>query len=188
MAQQQSRHERNRPRTASTRGGYAGGRLAVILVMVVAVALVVWYFVAAGSQQASSASAPPPAARSTSVTGEAGTLTAGSSYLLPLSRSTGRDGSLAAYRGLVAQAQRMQVLSIPQPDGFWIGTSDVSRVFVKATGGAMPPIRPGDRVNFIGNVVPNPPGFAESVPEGADLLKAQTQHLEVYGGGVTIAG
>ena len=187
MAQQQSRQEGGRSRRGSARRGSAGGRLAVLLVVVVAVALLVWYFAAAGSQQPSSGS-PPPASPTTSVTGEAGTLTAGSSYLLPLSRSTGRDGSLAAYRGLVAQAQRMQVLSIARPDGFWIGTSEVSRVFVQATDGALPPIRPGDRVSFTGNMVPNPPGFAESVPEGTDLLKAQTQHLEVYGGGVTIAG
>lgn len=131
--------------------------------------------------------APPPA-------GQAGTITAGSTSVLPLTAEADPAGALAQVSGQPAQGSAVQVLSVPADEGFWVGTSDAERVWVQLTGTGESPyqVQEGDTVNFQGTVVAHSAGFAQQVglgePDGAAQLDAQGQHIEVEKSAVTLAG
>ena len=115
---------------------------------------------------------------------QAGTITVGGVFLLPLSTATDSRGSLDARTGLVVQAQGVRVLSTPSANSAWVGTSADNRVYVQLVGasaGAMTPA-PDQRISFTGTMVPNGNGLAAG--DGADLLARQGQHVEVFVGAV----
>jgi hypothetical protein len=152
---------------------------------------------------------PPPARASPANTGKAkapdeddaddrnrdapagdGTLTVEGEPVLPLSKA---GENLSRYSGKRAVARRALVLSVPADEGFWIGTGRSNRVWVQLIG--LPPestydVRPGDRVSFTARVRPNHPGFARDVgvtrAEGARVLTAQRQHLNVRKSGLNL--
>jgi hypothetical protein len=133
------------------------------------------------SAVATTVAAPGPAGA------QAGTITVGGVFLLPLSTSTDSTGSLAARTGQVVQAQGVQVLSTPSADGAWVGTSAENRVYVQLVGSSSGAVTPstGQRLSFTGTLVPNGGGLA--VGDGADLLARQTQHVEVFAGALSVA-
>ena len=115
---------------------------------------------------------------------QAGTITVGGVFLLPLSTATDSSGSLAARTGLVVQAQGVRVLSTPSANSAWVGTSADNRVYVQLVGtsaGAVTPVT-DQRISFTGTMVPNGGGLAAG--DGADLLAQQGQHVEVFVGAV----
>lgn len=120
---------------------------------------------------------------------QAGTITVGGVFLLPLTSSVDSAGSLGARTGLVVQAQGVQVLSTPTADGAWVGTSTDNRVYVQQVGQSASGVgfAVGQRLSFTGNLVANPPSLPGQVGDGADLLTRLGQHVEVFRGAVTVA-
>jgi hypothetical protein len=112
---------------------------AVLLVILIIVAVVVL----GGS---SKKKAPPPS----------GSLTAGKQQLLPLSPS----GKLAGSPGQKVVAKHEKVRSIVRGRGFWVGGSDVDRVFVayKPAGQHV-----GAQVALNGTIKPAPTNVAKSL-------------------------
>lgn len=126
------------------------------------------------------------AAPATAATGPAGPLTVAGAALLPVSSVADATGSLAAQVGKPATAAGVTVQSVPADEGFWVGTSDTDRVWVQLTGGpgeSPYTVKPGDKVDFTGQVVAHDAGFAAQVgvdaAEGADQLTSQKAHIEV---------
>ncbi len=120
---------------------------------------------------------------------QAGTITVGGVFLLPLTSSVDSAGSLGARTGLVVQAQGVQVLSTPTADGAWVGTSTDNRVYVQQVGQSASGVgfAVGQRLSFTGNLVANSPSLPGQVDDGADLLTRLGQHVEVFRGAVTVA-
>jgi len=120
---------------------------------------------------------------------QAGTITVGGVFLLPLTSSVDSAGSLGARTGLVVQAQGVQVLSTPTADGAWVGTSTDNRVYVQQVEQSASGVgfAVGQRLSFTGNLVANPPSLPGQVGDGADLLTRLGQHVEVFRGAVTVA-
>lgn len=129
---------------------------------------------------ASSSVTPVPVPAGT----QAGTITVGGVFLLPLSTATDSSGSLAARTGLVVQAQGVRVLSTPSANSAWVGTSAANRVYVQLVGASAGAVTPtiDQRISFTGTMVPNGGGLAAG--DGADLLAQQGQHVEVFVGAV----
>lgn len=117
---------------------------------------------------------------------QAGTITVGGVFLLPLSTATDSSGSLAARTGLVVQAQGVRVLSTPSANSAWVGTSADNRVYVQLVGTSAGAVMPtvNQRISFVGTMVPNGAGLAAG--DGADLLAQQGQHVEVFVGAVHV--
>jgi hypothetical protein len=78
-----------------------------------------------------------------------GTLKAGKQQLLPLSPS----GRLGAGPGQKVTGKSMVVQTIVKGKGFWVGGSDVDRVYVEYSGPAGPE---GTKVDLAGSVKPAP--------------------------------
>lgn len=89
----------------------------------------------------------------------AGSVTAGSTKLLPLPAS----GKLAVSPGQDTLAKNTVVQSVVPGEGFWIGTSSKDRVYVEYGGAAgktesgFKPTKAGQKVNLDGPVRPAPP-------------------------------
>lgn len=122
----------------------------------------------------------------------AGSLTAAGEPLLPLSGSA-PDGTLSAYDGRAVKATGVTVQSVPADEGFWVGSSTTDRVWVQLVGkaGESPyQVKAGKQVTFTGQLVPNPPSFADTVgvdaKEGAAQLTRQKNHIEVNKNAVAI--
>src|SRR3954447_13271708 len=113
---------------------------AVLLVIVVVVAVVVL-----GGSSKKKKEPPPPS----------GSLLVGKQQLLPLSLS----GKLRGSPGQKVVGKRAQVRSIVRLQGFWVGGSDVDRLFVRYT-------RAGHnvdaKVNLVGTIKPAPGNVARS--------------------------
>jgi hypothetical protein len=108
--------------------------------------------------------------------------------------SPASNGTLSAFVGQGATSAGVVVQSVPDvEDGLWVGTSATDRVWVVFIDDAEPPcqIAVGDKVNFTGKVVANPPNFAATVgladADGAAQLTTQAAHIEVPETGVTLA-
>lgn len=148
------------------------------------------------SASASVATTSAPAAGAPAA-GSSSPLTANGTALLPLATAapTGTPtGTLTAYVGQTATSASTPVQAVPDvEDGLWVGTSPTDRVWVVLIDDAEPPydIALGDKVNFTGKLVPNPPNFAASIgltdADGAAQLTAQAAHIEVAETGVTLA-
>ena len=75
--------------------------------------------------------------------------------------------------------------SVPADEGFWVGTSENTRIWVQLVGNQESPytLRDGDRVSFTGTITKNNANFIKdsglSSAEGADLLRGQGVHLQV---------
>jgi hypothetical protein len=135
--------------------------------------------------------APAPAPPAAAV--DAGELTANGTPLLPLAQAA-PDGTLSRYAGQTVVAHRVLVQSAPVDKGFWVGTSAGNRIYVELVGHGLVyphPIRAGDRVNFVGQMVANTQCFLNStgltVADGAALLAAHRAHIAIPMSGVSFA-
>jgi hypothetical protein len=124
---------------------------------------------------------------------DAGELTANGTPLLPLAQ-TAPDGTLTRYAGQTVVAHRVLVQSAPVDKGFWVGTSASNRIYVELVGHGLVyphPIRAGDRVNFVGQMIANTQCFLNSTgltpADGAGLLAAHRAHIAIPMSGVSFA-
>lgn len=93
-------------------------------------------------------------------------------------------GALAAEAGRPVEARSVRVQSVVTPTGFWVGTSQRSRLFVELLAPPPMPVTPGQRVSFVGYVDPNHEGSAERFGlSGGDAaqLAQQGYHIHVEG-------
>ena len=124
---------------------------------------------AAGSGTLGSAAAP-------------GTLSAGSTDLLPIA---GSGGDLGRYEGQAVEGNGVTVESVVGDEAVWIGNSPDERVFawLNLEGESGPDIDAGDQVNLSGTVEPVSSGLAQdqgvTTAEGADQLEQQGSYVEV---------
>jgi hypothetical protein len=180
------------PRTARSRPRIPFWLLKPLLGLVLAVlALIVMVRLVTADDGAAAPTVAPSAVTATvaapgAAGAQAGTITVGGVFLLPLSTSTDSSGSLAGRTGQVVQAQGVEVLSTPSADGAWVGTSADNRVYVQLVGSSRGAVTPstGQRLTFTGTVVPNGGGLAAG--DGAALLAQQTQHVEVFVGALSV--
>jgi hypothetical protein len=104
-----------------------------------------------------------------------GTLKAGKQQLLPLSPS----GKVAGSPGQKVVGKRMAVRSVVERQGFWVGGSQVDRVYVKYDG---PPVNDAaKRVDLAGTVRPAPGNVAKALklsPEDAAKVTAEGAYVE----------
>jgi hypothetical protein len=132
-----------------------------------------------------------PPAPGTSV--DPGELTANGTSLLPVAQAA-PDGTLTRYAGQGVVARRVLVQSAPVDKGFWVGTSTSNRIYVELVGHGLVyphPIRAGDRVDFVGQMVSNTQCFLNgtglAAADGAALLAGQGAHIAIPMSGVTFA-
>jgi hypothetical protein len=96
-------------------------------------------------------------------------LTVGDRPLLPLSGGAGPNGELTELVGQTVTARGSTVLSVPADEGFWVGTSETDRLWVRLSGpdesGYV--VMQGDRVDFTGKIEAHDAAFARQV--GVDL-------------------
>ena len=87
--------------------------------------------------------------------------------------------------GQTVTARGATVLSVPADEGFWVGTNETDRVWVRLSGldesGYV--VTQGDRVDCTGTVQAHDATFTAQVgvdpAEGADQLNQQGAHVEV---------
>lgn len=148
----------------------------------------------------SSSSADPSTGTSSSASptartgaGQAGTLTAGTTSLLPLTAQADPAGALGAVSGQDVQGVAVQVLEVPADEGFWVGTSDTERIWVQLTGGGESPyqVTAGDVIDLQGTLVTHSAGFAAQVgvtdTTAAAQLDAQGHHVEAAKSAVALS-
>jgi hypothetical protein len=110
-----------------------------------------------------------------------GPVMAGGQPVFPLKE----DGEVARYAGDRVTANKVEVESVPADEGFWIGTGEGDRIFVRLTGGgeSHPSVRSGDVVSFGGAMVEHGPSFPPRMgvraSEGAAQLTRQGAHVSV---------
>jgi hypothetical protein len=109
----------------------------------------------------------------------AGTLIAGEDSILPIP-----PGGLAPYVGRTVRGEGVAVYSVVADEGFWVGTSDVDRIYViYQTGGfeSPPDVDAGQRVSFVGALHPSTgelaPQFRLTEAEGLGLLQSQGYYI-----------
>lgn len=95
------------------------------------------------------------------------------------------DKPLAPYEGQPVRARQVRVYSAPSDEGFWVGESATSRIWVDLeSGGPLPrPVAARQRVSFVGKIAPNPKPVHDehSVggPPDVDQLKRQGFHVHI---------
>jgi RNA polymerase sigma factor (sigma-70 family) len=112
--------------------------------------------------------------------------TAGGPFLVANQRARARAvATIDRYAGDGVSARGVRVLSVPSDEGFWIGTGQRDRVWVrlKTSGESSIRVERGKRVSFSGRVVSHRDGFADRMNvqprEGRAVLQDQDQHIEV---------
>ncbi len=127
------------------------------------------------------AEAPPPAPGPTPSPAPVGTLLAGEDPILPVPAQ-----GLAPYEGRTVRGDGVPVHSVVADEGFWVGTSEVDRVYViYQTGGfeSPPDVDAGQLVSFLGALEPATgdlaPQFRLTDAEGLSLLRAQGYYISV---------
>jgi hypothetical protein len=188
-------------RVAERKGG--GGRWLLALLGLVVLALLAWGLTQCANNSARQAVPPPAAPAAAPDTGVPGanapavvpgSLTVGDRSLFPLSGVAAADGSLSALAGQGATARGVRVLSVPADEGFWMGTNDTDRVWVKLIPNGESPVNvnPGELLDFTGSFVAHDPQFAGAegidAAEGADQLTRQGAHIEAAQEQVRITG
>jgi RNA polymerase sigma factor (sigma-70 family) len=92
---------------------------------------------------------------------------------------------LARHAGQRVRGEHVPARGVYADEGFWVGTGGGNQLWVQLLGRGESPfqVRPGQRANFTGRLVPNPPGFARRVgmtpEEGAALAGREGYHIEV---------
>jgi RNA polymerase sigma factor (sigma-70 family) len=87
--------------------------------------------------------------------------------------------------GRTVRVCAMRVESVPADEGFWLSAGGSDRIYVVLTGAGESSfrVRQGQRLDFVGRVVRNEPGFAGRVgiseEEGATELRRDGYHVEV---------
>jgi hypothetical protein len=124
---------------------------------------------AAGSGEVGTAAAP-------------GTLSAGSTDLLPIA---GSGGDLGRYEGQAVEGNAVTVESVVGDEAVWIGKSPSERIFawLNLKGESGPDIDAGDQVNLSGTVEHVSSGLGQDLgvtsSEGVDQLEQQGSYVEV---------
>jgi RNA polymerase sigma factor (sigma-70 family) len=99
---------------------------------------------------------------------------------------------LARHAGQRVRGVNVPTRGVYADEGFWAGTGPGDQLWVQLVGQGESPfiVRPGQRANFTGRLVPSPPGFAERVgmvpTEGAALSGRQAHHIEVAYDDITL--
>ncbi len=120
------------------------------------------------------ASPPPPAELPCG-----GTLNAGGKPVV-----LGDAGAMRQLSGQRVEGRHLLVQSVPTDEGFWAGCEQ-PKIWVQliAEGESPFTVRAGQRVDLVGTVTPNPPGFLATIglaeSDGAQDLEAQGYHIEV---------
>ena len=97
---------------------------------------------------------------------------------------------LAPYAGMTVEARGVQVQSVVEPRGFWVGSSPTERAWVDVHDQTAPPqqLVPGQRISFQGRVVANTPETLERAGGGGPGDRADLErrgyHVDVEGGTV----
>jgi RNA polymerase sigma factor (sigma-70 family) len=135
---------------------------------------------------------PPPAGQGQAGPGGGGgsgvRLVVPGRSLLPV---PGRE-VLARHAGQRVRGVNVPTRGVYADEGFWAGTGPGDQLWVQLVGRGESPfrVRPGQRANFTGRLVPSPPGFAERVgmvpTEGAALSGRQAHHIEVAYDDITL--
>ncbi|HEX9994017.1 MAG TPA: sigma-70 family RNA polymerase sigma factor [Acidimicrobiales bacterium] len=120
-----------------------------------------------------------PSQATTTTTAVTVALTVGDRTLLDLA-----PDELEAFAGHRVEASGVQVLGVPADEGFWVGSGPDRRIWValEGTGESPVDISPGQRLDFVGTLVRNPPGYAQSLglpPADQAALTAATHHIAV---------
>jgi RNA polymerase sigma factor (sigma-70 family) len=109
--------------------------------------------------------------------------------LLPV---PGRD-VLARHAGQRVRGVNVPARGVYADEGFWVGTGRGDQLWVRLVGRGESPfqVRSGQRADFTGRLVPNPPGFAQQTgmvaSEGAALVERQGHHIAVDYADITLA-
>ena len=106
------------------------------------------------------------------------------------------DQPLAPYAGQEVRADSALVHSVPIPEGFWVGGSAESRIWVDIeSGDPVPqPLTAGQRVSFVGTLVPTPSNagvladLETRAPDDRALLERQGFHVEIAADALTVEG
>jgi RNA polymerase sigma factor (sigma-70 family) len=131
---------------------------------------------------------PPPAAAPGGGGGSGVRLVVPGRSLLPV---PGRE-VLARHAGQRVRGVNVPARGVYADEGFWVGTGAGDQLWVQLVGRGESPfrVRSGQRANFSGRLVPNPPGFAQRVgmvpSEGAALAQRQGHHIEVAYADITL--
>jgi RNA polymerase sigma factor (sigma-70 family) len=146
--------------------------------------------------------APPPAPTTTTLpppvaapgAGGGGTTGPGVRLVVPgrsLLPVPGRE-ILARHAGQPVRGVNVPTRGVYADEGFWAGTGGGDQLWVRLVGRGESPfqVRSGQRADFTGRLVPNPPGFAQRVGmvpgEGAALVERQGHHIEVAYGDIAL--
>ncbi|HEX9991976.1 MAG TPA: sigma-70 family RNA polymerase sigma factor [Acidimicrobiales bacterium] len=126
-----------------------------------------------------------PSRATTTPTADTAALTVDDRTLLDLA-----PDELAAFAGHRVEASGVQVLGVPADEGFWVGSGPDRRIWValEGTGESPVEISPGQRLDFVGTLVANPPGYARSLglsPADQAALTAAAHHVAVLFQAVT---
>ena len=111
-----------------------------------------------------------------------GTLSAGSTNLLPIA---GSGGDLGRYEGQAVEGNAVTVESVVGDEAVWIGNNTNERVFawLNLEGESGPDIDAGDRINLSGAVEPVSSRLGQDLgvtaTEGVDQLEEQGSYVEV---------
>src|SRR5918999_876539 len=92
---------------------------------------------------------------------------------------------LAGHAGQPVRGVNVPARGVFADEGFWVGTGGGDQLWVQLVSQGESPfqVRSGQRTDFTGRLVPNPPGFARQVgmvpSEGAARVERQGHHIEV---------
>jgi len=89
---------------------------------------------------------------------------------------------LAGAVGHPVEARSVRVQSVATPTGFWVGTSERSRLFVEVPAPPAFTVGVGQKVSFVGRIDANHAGTVEQFTRGgpdADQLRTEGHHVDV---------
>ncbi|ALG12138.1 hypothetical protein [Kibdelosporangium phytohabitans] len=144
------------------------------------------------------AASPPapstPSAQPDSADMPPGALQVGGRTVWPAAGAAPANGALTTLVGQQVSGRAVPVQSVPADEGFWVGTSDTDRMWVKLVPNGESPvnIQKGQMLDLGGPIVAHGREFAASEgvddAEGATQLTAQAAHIEAQQDQVRVVG